>query len=146
MDWFEGYVYYATLYKQSPELIKSKFKVPDAELDNIFRRVTWRVVTHHPLSGVTDNSGNEGSFGRHKTLEDFRQRLRRDLTPAKATDLFGKPDRQIGSGLIIYVYDLDDGTAIWLGFPGYGKILYSKHVQANGKKEDIPLKPQETSP
>lgn len=58
MDWFEGYVYYATLYKRSPELIQGKFKAPDAELDKVFRRVAWQVVTHHRLSGVTDKNGN----------------------------------------------------------------------------------------
>ena len=58
MDWFEGYVYYATLYKRSPALIKSKFKVPDEELDKVFRKVAWQVVTHHPLSGVTDRKGD----------------------------------------------------------------------------------------
>ncbi len=58
MHWFEGYVYYATLYKRSPELIKSKFKVPDDELDKVFRRVAWQVATHHPLSGVTDQNGD----------------------------------------------------------------------------------------
>lgn len=61
LDWFEGYIYYATLYKRSPELIKSKFKVPDAELDKVFRKVAWQVVTHHPLSGVTDK--NEDGVG-----------------------------------------------------------------------------------
>ena len=58
MEWFEGYVYYATLYKRSPALIPSKFKVPDEELDKVFRRVAWQVVTHHPLSGVTDKDGD----------------------------------------------------------------------------------------
>lgn len=53
LDWFEGYVYYATLYKRSPELIQSKFNVPNDELDKIFRKVAWQVVTRHPLSGVT---------------------------------------------------------------------------------------------
>ncbi len=58
MHWFEGYVYYAMLYQRSPELIKSKFKVPDDELDKVFRRIAWQVVTHHPLSGVTDKDGD----------------------------------------------------------------------------------------
>ncbi len=58
MDWFEGYVYYATLYKRSPALITSKFKVPDEELDKVFRRVAWQAVTRHPLSGVTDQNSD----------------------------------------------------------------------------------------
>ena len=58
MDWFEGYVYYATLYKRSPALITRKFKVPNEELDKVFRKVAWQVVTHHALSGVTDKDGD----------------------------------------------------------------------------------------
>ena len=58
MAWFEGYVYYSTLYKRSPELIKSKFEVPDDELDKVFRKVAWQVVTQHPLSGVMDKDGD----------------------------------------------------------------------------------------
>lgn len=58
MHWFEGYVYYATLYKRSPELIKSRFEVPDDDLDKVFRKVAWQVVTQHPLSGVTDKDGD----------------------------------------------------------------------------------------
>lgn len=58
MGWFEGYIYYATLYKKSPELIPGKFKVPNEELDKVFRKVAWQVVTRHPLSGVTVTNGN----------------------------------------------------------------------------------------
>jgi hypothetical protein len=53
-----GYVYYATLYKRLPALITSKFKVLDDKLDKVFRRVAWQVVTHRPLSGVTDQNGD----------------------------------------------------------------------------------------
>ena len=79
-------------------------------------------------------------------MDDFNRRLNKDLTPIKAIDLFGKPDRTIGSGLLIYVYDLSDGTALWLAFPGQAKMLYAKHVQAKGKAEKLPVKLQETHP
>ncbi len=62
------------------------------------------------------------------------------MTPTKAEEVFGKPDRNIGSGLIIYEYGLDDGTKVWLGFPGFDKILYAKHVLKDGKSENLPLK------
>jgi len=39
------------------------------------------------------------------------------MTPAKAVAAFGEPDRKLGSGLIIYEYDLEDGSKIRLGFP-----------------------------
>ena len=52
----------------------------------------------------------------------------------------GKPDRDIGSGLMIYEYGLDDGSKVLLGFPGPDKILYAKHVKKDGKAVDLPLK------
>ena len=74
-----------------------------------------------------------------RTLDHFKAKLGKTLTPAKAEELFGKPDRDIGSGLMIYEYTLDDGTKILLGFPGPEKILYAKHV-TDGKAVELPLK------
>lgn len=54
LGWFEGYIYYATLYRKPPAAIKAAFKVPDAELDKLFRRLAWDVVCQHPLSGLSD--------------------------------------------------------------------------------------------
>jgi len=66
--------------------------------------------------------------------------LDKSLTPAKAETVLGKPDGITGSGLIIYVYDLDDGTKIRLGFPGFRPITYAHHVQKDGKFLELPLK------
>lgn len=60
----EGYVFFASLYGKSPELITSPIdfggdpEYPDPELDRIFRQVAWLAVINHPLSGVVDNNGN----------------------------------------------------------------------------------------
>ena len=56
----EGYVFYATLYGQSPEhLGEVRFggdsKYPDAALDRVFRKIAWQAVIGHSLSGVTDS-------------------------------------------------------------------------------------------
>ena len=60
MNWLEGYVFYATLYKKSPELIKARppEKVLAGELDKVFRKIAWQAVVNYPLSGVTDKNGN----------------------------------------------------------------------------------------
>jgi hypothetical protein len=65
----EGYVFYATLYGKSPELISApiKFKddpsFPSVALDKIFREIAWKAVVEHPLSGVTDK--NKNGIGDH---------------------------------------------------------------------------------
>ncbi len=60
----EGYVFYATLYGKSPELITTPIKFNknpgflSADLDKVFREIAWKAVVEHPLTGVTDNNGN----------------------------------------------------------------------------------------
>ena len=64
LESLEGYVFYATVYGKSPELISKpiKFKedptLPSAALDKIFREIAWKAVVEHPLSGVTDENKN----------------------------------------------------------------------------------------
>lgn len=63
----EGYVFYATVYRRSPVLIKGDipFKPeaekklgvldpPNREVDRLFRRIAWEAVINNPLSDVTD--------------------------------------------------------------------------------------------
>ena len=64
-DRLEGYVFYATLYRKSPELIETEIAFadkdadfPNAELDQLFRKIAWQAVTGNPLSGVRDQNGD----------------------------------------------------------------------------------------
>ena len=60
MNWLEGYVFYSTLYKKSPELIKASPPewMLSTELDKVFRKIAWQAVVSNPLSGVVDKNGN----------------------------------------------------------------------------------------
>lgn len=63
-DQLEGYVFYATLYGRSPELIDGDTRFggasdyPSRALDRTFRKIAWQAVVNNPLSGVTDKDGN----------------------------------------------------------------------------------------
>ena len=63
-DRLEGYVFYATLYGKSPELISAPIKFNknpgflNADLDKSFRQIAWKAVVEHPLSGVADKNRN----------------------------------------------------------------------------------------
>ena len=63
-DRLEGYVFYATIYGRSPELIKNEIQFrdeggfPGDELDAIFRGIAWQAVVNNPLSGVRDKDGD----------------------------------------------------------------------------------------
>lgn len=70
----EGYVFYATLYGKSPELIEGDIdfsnrgkrnsgsaggpEFPSRELDRKFRQIAWQAVIGHPQSGVVDKDGD----------------------------------------------------------------------------------------
>ncbi len=68
-DRLEGYVFYATLYGKSPELISEPIKFNtnpsfvSPALDKIFREIAWKAVVEHPLSGVIDK--NKNGIGDH---------------------------------------------------------------------------------
>lgn len=63
-EWLEGYVFYATLYGRSPELIEDRVvpdnpsSFPSPELDRQFRKIAWQAVTRHPFSGIKDENGD----------------------------------------------------------------------------------------
>ena len=66
----EGYVFYATLYGKSPELIQDQVRFPGSgdfpspELDRVFRKIAWQAVVNCPLSGVTDKNHDGIGDGR----------------------------------------------------------------------------------
>jgi hypothetical protein len=49
----------------------------------------------------------------------------------------GRPDWQTGSGLIIFIYELDDGSEVWLGFGGLESLNYAIQVLRDGQKVDL---------
>jgi hypothetical protein len=63
-DRLEGYVFYATIYARSPELIDDYIQFggpldfPSRELDHLFRKIAWQAVVHNPFSGVIDKDRN----------------------------------------------------------------------------------------
>jgi len=58
MDRLEGYVFYATLYQKSPELIEEDLPFHNDQLDKVFRKIAWQAVVNHPLTNVTDENAN----------------------------------------------------------------------------------------
>lgn len=63
------------------------------------------------------------------SIEFFRQHLDADMNFKNLKATFGKPDEDIGSGIHIYVYNLEDGTKVQIGYTD--KILYAFHRDEN---------------
>lgn len=63
------------------------------------------------------------------SYEYFKQHLTSDMNYMSIVETFGKPEKDIGSGIHIYVYELDDATEMWIGYTD--SILYAKQVNRN---------------
>lgn len=63
------------------------------------------------------------------TVENFKDNLKADMNYNSITAMFGIPDKDIGSGIHIYVWALADSTEIWIGY--VNKILYARHMDSN---------------
>ncbi|WP_310418099.1 DUF4952 domain-containing protein [Chamaesiphon sp. OTE_8_metabat_110] len=53
------------------------------------------------------------------------------LSMKQVVEVFGLPDRDIGSGIYIYIYDLADRSQVIIGSPDGKRLLYVIHSQAN---------------
>ena len=65
------------------------------------------------------------------TIEYFQEHLHADMTHNQLKTTFGEPDDDVGSGLHIYVYKLDDGTKVVIACSD--KIFSAKHIDADDK-------------
>ncbi|MBD0334447.1 MAG: hypothetical protein ICV62_03065 [Cyanobacteria bacterium Co-bin13] len=73
-------------------------------------------------------------------LEAMLPELTRSLTPSAAEQAFGPPDQITGSGLIIYIYHVEQAHQVYLGFPGYAPITYAKLLTPSGELIEMPLR------
>ena len=62
------------------------------------------------------------------TYEYFKVKISADMSYSSLENVFGKPDADIGSGIHIYVYNLKDGTFIWIGYAS--NIMYVRHMDS----------------
>ena len=76
------------------------------------------------------------------TLDDFKNVLSQPYDIDEIFSKFGEPHDDIGSGIHIYVYDLNDDTGIWIGYAD--DIWYIHHVDSRGNQiEELFAKPSE---
>jgi len=66
------------------------------------------------------------------TYEYFESSLNVEMSYTDLVEVFGEPSGDIGSGIHIYVYPLEDGTKMIIGF--VDKPLYARHVD---KEENL---------
>lgn len=101
-------------------------------------------ANHTPEPRLGDRWRPSGKYlddcspGTARSLAAFEEALKTDK-PAfvHVCQQVGRPDWQTGSGLIIFVYELDDGSEVWLGFGGLSSLTYAIQVSPEGEKIDL---------
>jgi hypothetical protein len=61
----------------------------------------------------------------------FQKRLNAEMKYNTIKAVFGEPDADIGSGIHIYVYNLEDGTRIVIGYTDF--IMYARHLDEDNQ-------------
>lgn len=56
---------------------------------------------------------------------------------SKVEKILGKPDSDIGSGIHIYSFTLNDNTHVIVGTPDKNEVLYIHHMDKNNKNKNI---------
>ena len=71
-----------------------------------------------------------------KKVELFRD-LKKGMSAQTVREWVGDADADIGSGIHILSYRLDDGSSVLIGFPDFNRLIYVKHQDKAGKVIDL---------
>jgi hypothetical protein len=74
--------------------------------------------------------------GPTRDLEHFRS-LTANSTMPDVKRLVGEPDGDMGSGIIMYFWKLDDGTRVNVGTPDNERVLYIDWMKPDGTRERL---------
>jgi hypothetical protein len=88
----------------------------------------WDVKIRHRLGGTIPKTA--------RTISQF-QSLHREMSMTQIFQVVGLPDSDLGSGIHIYCYQLNDGSLVWVGTPDDEVLLYVDHVFSNGEKRRL---------
>jgi hypothetical protein len=96
--------------------------------------------------GVASCKGTEKVTGSPTTLTELRTLasmlpfLTKSLTAAKAEERFGLPNQITNSGVLVYIYDVEDQKTVSLVFPlDGGVITFARLQDRNGVSQLLPL-------
>jgi hypothetical protein len=71
-----------------------------------------------------------------RKVELFRD-LKMGMSLQEVAERVGDADKDIGRGIHILEYRLDDGSRVLIGFPDFKKLIYVKHIDKAGKSVDL---------
>lgn len=76
------------------------------------------------LTALAQNNSNA------LTVDDFKSNLKQDMDNKTIVETFGQPNKNIGSGICIFIYELSDSTTMIIGCTD--RVLYAHQSDKDG--------------
>lgn len=95
------------------------------------RKVLLAILLSSILFATCSKDDDNNSTDEKDTAAYFNANLRADMKYDEMVTMFGAPDGDLGSGIHIYYYELNDGSRIVIGYTD--KIMYARHVSTSGQ-------------
>ena len=116
----------------TPQGIQSQYTVRDNVLEYLSEENCFNVKSESAID--SDHAYEDMTLSYMEkiipTIDDFKYLLSEPYEIADIFAKFGQPHDNIGSGIHIYVYELNDSTEIWIGYTDH--IWYVKHLDSEG--------------
>jgi hypothetical protein len=119
---------------------------PVARQITMIRRLTFALGLGFAFAaggcqGTENVTGSPTGAAEGRTLASMLPEIRKSLTPQIAEEKFGNANTALGSGLVILVYNVEDGKKVNLAFPGPTALIsYASWTDKSGAVTDIPLR------
>lgn len=68
---------------------------------------------------------------------DYNKNLKENMSRKEVVELLGEPIKDIGSGVAIYIYPIDETKKLMLIFNGKDKLVHMNYVYNDGTEESI---------
>jgi len=78
----------------------------------------------------------------NNTVATMQPYITQSLTPQAAIDRFGSPNSRSSAGEVVYVYNVENGQKVSLGFPSLiGTIVFARLTDMTGVSTNLPILP-----
>ena len=92
--------------------------------------------------GTERIQGTPSDVLENRTVASMQPYITRSLTPQQAVDRWGAPNGSSNAGVIVLIYNVDNGQKVSLGFPSLeGTIEFARVTDRAGVSTDLQILP-----
>jgi hypothetical protein len=92
--------------------------------------------------GTEHIQGTPSDVLENLTVAGMQPYITRSLTPQQAVDRWGSPNGSSSAGVVVLIYNVDNGQKVSLGFPSLdGTIQFARVTSRTGESTDLQILP-----